>query len=64
MATAKEIIKREDIIIKDGSFYKRICSENCPKNTKGSTLTCKYCKNKMSKQDFDIVYNAIQYNQI
>lgn len=62
--TAKEIIEKENIIIKNGAFYKRVCLENCPKNINGSNFGCKRCEHEISKQDFDIVYDAIQHNQI
>lgn len=57
--SAREIIEKENIIINNGAFYKKVCLENCP-----HTTTCNYCEHKMDKQDFDIIYNAIQHNQI
>lgn len=57
--TAREIIEKENIIIKNGTFYKKKCIENCP-----HIIMCKYCEHKLSKYDFNIVYNAIQHHQI
>ena len=55
--SVREIIEKENIIINNGAFYKKVCLENCP-----HTTTCNYCEHKLNKQDFDIIYNAIQHN--